>query len=118
MPDCPHCHQPVASQAIACPYCQTPLKAYGHPGIPLHRTQGEEFLCTSCLYHEDDTCNYPQRPYAKECILYHNRSEPIASPIAPYLSGGWPAVLRNWCQRNLVWLVLIAIILIGLLLSF
>jgi hypothetical protein len=79
MPTCPRCHQSVDSQTIACPYCRTPLKAHGHPGIPLHRAAGETYLCDTCIYHEDDTCNYPQRPYAKECTLYHDRSQPIVT---------------------------------------
>ncbi|MEA5513598.1 zinc ribbon domain-containing protein, partial [Nodularia sp. UHCC 0506] len=72
---CPTCHQLVDNQAITCPYCRTTLKAYGHPGIPLHRATGKEFLCDSCTYHADDTCNFPQRPYAKDCTLYENIEE-------------------------------------------
>jgi hypothetical protein len=41
MPNCPRCHQSINPQAVTCPYCRTPLKAYGHPGIPLHRATGE-----------------------------------------------------------------------------
>jgi hypothetical protein len=77
MATCPRCRQSVDSQAIACPYCRTPLKAHGHPGIPLYRAEGETYLCDTCTYHEDDTCNYPQRPYAKECTLYQDRSQPV-----------------------------------------
>jgi len=83
MPDCPRCHQPVDARAIACAHCKTPLKAFGHPGIPLYRSQPEEFLCTTCIYHEDDTCNYPQRPFAKECTLYHDRAEPLVPADEP-----------------------------------
>ncbi|HAC65811.1 MAG TPA: zinc ribbon domain-containing protein, partial [Cyanothece sp. UBA12306] len=59
---CPHCSQRIDSQAIYCTYCHKPLKAYGHPGIPLYQASDAEFLCDRCLYHEDDTCTYPQRP--------------------------------------------------------
>ncbi len=117
MPECPRCHQPVKDQAIACPYCQTPLKAYGHPGIPLYRATGEEYLCTRCLYHEDDTCNYPQRPFAKECTLFHDSAEPLVPADSRYLSGGWSTALRNWCQRNTIWLVLLGLIIVSVLLS-
>ncbi len=75
MPNCPRCHQPVDAQAVTCPYCRTALKAYGHPGIPLHRAGGEESLCQSCAYHADDTCTFPQRPHARECTLYQNISQ-------------------------------------------
>lgn len=117
MPDCPRCSQKYEASAIACPHCQTPLKAYGHPGIPLHQSQDGEFLCDSCLYHEDDTCNFPQRPFAKDCTLYHDRSEPILPAIAPYISGGWLQSVKNWCQRNLVWVILLSLVIVSLLLS-
>jgi len=117
MPDCPRCSQPVDLSAIACPHCQTPLKAYGHPGIPLHRATGGEFLCSTCLYHADDTCNFPQRPLAKDCTLYYDRSQPILAPTNPYLSGGWPPSLKNWCQRHIFWLFLLGLIVVSLLLS-
>ncbi len=70
MPQCPQCQQPVDSQAVICPHCRTPLKAYGHPGITLHRSPSGTYLCDTCTYHADDSCNYPQRPYAQECTLY------------------------------------------------
>lgn len=77
MLECPNCNQPLESGAIACPYCRTELKAYGHPGIPLYRADAAEFLCTTCIYHQDDSCTFPQRPYAKTCTLYHDRAEPL-----------------------------------------
>jgi hypothetical protein len=72
---CPRCQQKVDSQAIACPYCRAELKAFGHPGIPLHRAAANEYLCKTCTYHLDDSCNYPQRPLAKACTLYENFEE-------------------------------------------
>lgn len=75
MSDCPTCHQPVPSQAIVCPHCQTPLKAFGHPGIPLHRTETDAYLCPSCVYEADDTCTFPQRPYARVCTLYVSQQQ-------------------------------------------
>jgi hypothetical protein len=111
MPTCPRCHQSVDARAIACPYCRTALKAHGHPGIPLYRSTGEEFLCATCTYHEDDTCNYPQRPYARECTLYQNHLQPIM-PHQPkrHLSEGW-------LRRNATWLVLAGIIVVSLVLA-
>jgi hypothetical protein len=107
----------VEARAITCPHCQAPLKAFGHPGIPLYRSKPEEFLCATCIYHEDDTCNYPQRPFAKECTLYHDKAEPIVPETAKYISGGWPQLVKNWCQRHLVWLVLLSLIVISIALS-
>jgi len=40
---CHRCHQSVDAQAVSCPYCRTPLKAYGHRAFPLHRAAGEEY---------------------------------------------------------------------------
>ncbi|MEZ2318756.1 MAG: zinc ribbon domain-containing protein [Microcoleus sp.] len=117
MPDCPRCHLPVDTQAITCGHCKTPLKAFGHPGIPLYRSKPQEFLCTTCTYHEDDTCNYPQRPFAQECTLYHNKAQPIVPQATPDISGGWQRVAKNWCQRHQVWLALLALIVISIALS-
>lgn len=112
MPDCPRCHQPVEAQAIACPFCRTPLKAFGHPGIPLHRAAGETYLCQTCLYDADDTCNFPQRPYARECTLFVDRTQPIVAPVyKPRFS------LGGWLQRNAVWLVVVGLIVISLVVA-
>lgn len=97
MQNCPNCHQPINSQVTTCPYCRKVLTAYGHPGIPLHRATGEQPLCNSCIYHEDDTCNFPQRPYARECTLYSDRSQPQSEAV---LQLRWTKSLRLWCQRN------------------
>jgi hypothetical protein len=114
MPNCPRCHQSVETQAIVCPYCRTALKAYGHPGIPLYRAVGDEFLCDSCTYHADDTCNYPQRPLAKECTLYQNHLLP-QTPISykPSLQTTW----NTWLRRNASWIILVGLIVVSLLLA-
>jgi hypothetical protein len=112
MPDCPRCHQPVEAQAVACPYCHTALKAFGHPGIPLYRAAGKESLCQSCIYHIDDTCNFPQRPHARECTLYQNQDQPVILPeYKPRLS--WQA----WLQRHAVWIVVVGLLVVSLLLA-
>ena len=69
---CPRCQAPLEPAALQCPRCQLTLKAHGHPGIPLHYTEGDEALCVSCVYEADDTCNFPQRPHAKTCTLYRS----------------------------------------------
>lgn len=108
MSECSRCHQSVDEQAIACPHCGTPLKAFGHPGIPLYRATGETYLCQSCTYDADDTCNFPQRPHARECTLYHDRAQPLVVPVyKPRFS------LSGWLRRNALWLIVVAIVVIG-----
>jgi C4-type Zn-finger protein len=117
MPNCPHCHQSVDTKAVSCPYCRTPLKAFGHPGIPLHRATGKEYLCQSCTYHADDTCTYPQRPYAKECTLYQNIAQKQLE--AQQLSkNSSPAIaLKIWLKRNQFWLLLLALLIVSFLIA-
>ncbi|MDY7005227.1 MAG: zinc ribbon domain-containing protein [Cyanobacteriota bacterium] len=117
MSNCPRCHQPIDSQAIACPYCRVSLKAFGHPGIPIYHTQTEEYLCNSCIYHFDDTCNFPQRPYAKNCTLYHDQSEPLVPPTN-FNHISWFGTVKFWLQRNTIWWLLLSLVLISLIISF
>ncbi|MBW4497362.1 MAG: zinc ribbon domain-containing protein [Oscillatoria princeps RMCB-10] len=117
MPECPKCHQPTDSLAIACPYCRTELKAYGHPGIPLYRSSSEEFLCDSCIYHEDGTCNFPQRPYAKTCTLYHNKSQPLVELPASCYRPSLLQLVKAWCRRNPAVLILVGLGAISFLLA-
>lgn len=114
MPSCPRCHQKVDVQAIACPYCRTELKAHGHPGITLHRATQQEYLCDTCAYHADDTCNFPQRPFAKECTLYQNVNR-VSSP-KPYKPPS-NTTLQSWLQRNATWIVLGLLVAVSLCLA-
>ncbi|MBW4649393.1 MAG: zinc ribbon domain-containing protein [Kastovskya adunca ATA6-11-RM4] len=114
MLNCPHCQQPIDKRAIACPHCGTTLKAYGHPGIPLHQAS-EGYLCDTCTYHADDTCNFPQRPYAKECTLYNNLSKQQLEATPAYKIP-WTRSIRLWCQRHRGMLLLIAIAAVSILL--
>ncbi len=119
MSNCPRCAQRVDSQAVKCPYCRTTLKAFGHPGIPLHRAEGDTFLCDSCTYHEDDSCNYPQRPYAKTCTLYHDRFAIQEQQLSPpvYKSPGGIEGFKLWCQRNKGLAFLLALLIISFLVT-
>lgn len=117
MLNCPKCDQLISDQAIACPHCATVLKAYGHPGITLHRSTGGTSLCDSCTYDADDTCNFPQRPHAQECTLYHNRSQPLVPNTAYQKPSGLLPSIRLWCQRNPGLLGLIVLSLVSLLLA-
>lgn len=116
MAECPRCHQRVDSQAVVCPYCKLDLKAFGHPGIPLHRASEDSYLCDSCLYHLDDTCNFPQRPVAKDCTLYQNQAEAVIQSRAASPPSRITTVLQ-WCQRHTIGLALAGLLLISLLLS-
>lgn len=116
MLNCPRCHQSVDAQAVTCPYCRTPLKAYGHPGIPLHRAAGEESLCESCTYHADDTCTFPQRPYARECTLYQDVSK--SQLEVPRRDAGSLAIaVRSWLRRHQVWLILLGLLLVSFIIA-
>ncbi len=115
MLSCPRCQATIEPTTIRCPRCQLTLKAHGHPGIPLHRTEGDGPLCATCVYDADDTCNFPQRPHAETCTLY--RSEKTAEELAlpkPSLGqqvGFW---LRN--HRGLVGIVGLLLLSLALVL--
>lgn len=117
MPNCPRCHQQVDAQAVSCPYCRAQLKAFGHPGIPLHQAAGNEYLCQSCTYDADDTCTYPQRPYAKECTLYHNIAQKQLEAQQLKQNSNPTIAFKNWLKRNQFWLLLIALLLVSFLIA-
>ncbi len=114
MPNCPRCHQPVDAQAVNCAYCHTPLKAYGHPGIPLHRADGEESLCQSCTYHLDDTCNFPQRPHARECTLYQNVSQ-VGMNQRPQNVTSFATLVSSAFKRRQALIILLGLLLVSFL---
>jgi len=118
MPNCPRCHQSIDTQAVTCPSCRIPLKAYGHPGIPLHRATGEASLCESCTYHADDTCTLPQRPHARECTLYQDISQSQLN-LNQYrdTDSSFFASLKNWLRRHQTWLLLIGLLFVSFLIA-
>ncbi len=114
---CPRCQATVESTTVQCPRCQLPLKAHGHPGIPLHRTEGNGSLCATCLYDADDTCNFPQRPNAETCTLYRsvNADQKLALP-APSVGervGFWLRNHRGFIGLAGLLLLSLAIVLVG-----
>lgn len=113
MTACPHCHQPIDSQAVSCPHCRYQLKAFGHPGIPLYHAEKDVFLCDTCIYHHDDSCNFPQRPYAKTCTLYHHQSEPLVASKPDYRPRG----IKSWLQNYQVAILLIILIAVSIVLA-
>ncbi|MBD2344402.1 zinc ribbon domain-containing protein [Anabaena subtropica] len=114
---CPHCHQQVDSQALVCPYCRTTLKAYGHPGITLHRAGKNTYLCDTCTYHADDTCTFPKRPYAKDCTLYQNIDERNAQLEEQRTANSFGASIKNWIKRNQSLILLLGLLLICLFIA-
>jgi hypothetical protein len=116
MPNCTRCQQPVKTADLVCPHCQAPLKAFGHPGIPLHRATVGTSLCATCTYHADNSCDYPQRPNARECTMYRDKNQPISAPVAN--TAGQPQPFTApWWRANQVWLALGALLLLCLLLT-
>ncbi len=109
MPDCPRCRQPVDTQAVTCPHCHLVLKAYGHPGIPLHRATDGQYLCQTCTYDSDDSCTYPQRPFAIECMLY---TSPALQGTAQPQPRSFQAA-SAWLRRYGALLVLIGLIILS-----
>ncbi|RCJ26024.1 hypothetical protein A6770_27040 [Nostoc minutum NIES-26] len=114
---CPRCRQLVDNQAISCPYCRTTLKAYGHPGIPLHRATGNEYLCDSCTYHIDNTCNFPQRPYAKDCTLYENLEQSKLNLEKQSDTSSFGTTFKSWVNRNQALLLLIGLLFVCLVIT-
>jgi C4-type Zn-finger protein len=114
MSECPNCHQAVSERAIACPYCRTSLKAFGHPGITLHQSQSD-YLCKSCLYHQDDTCTFPQRPYAKTCTLYTSSENRVQPPAyRPPMS----SQVGMWLRQNSGWVLLGLVAAVSMAIAF
>jgi hypothetical protein len=117
MPICPRCKHAVKSIDLACGRCGLQLKAHGHPNIELHQTLSDEVLCKTCAYDADDSCTFPQRPYAQTCTLYQSiaaevereRGKTKLPPSSPSLSMFW--------QRYKVWLILLLIFGISLVLT-
>ena len=118
MPTCPKCDRLIDTQAVKCPHCNNVLKAYGHPGITLHQATGESFLCDRCTYHSDDTCNFPQRPYAKTCTLYQDKTQSLVEEdnTATYKYTGVRA-FKAWCINHKGLLMLLGLIVISVLIA-
>ncbi|AFY46651.1 hypothetical protein Nos7524_0745 [Nostoc sp. PCC 7524] len=114
---CPHCQQIIDSQVLTCPYCRTALKAYGHPGIPLHRANKNEYLCDSCTYHADHTCNFPQRPYAKDCTLYQNLAERKSQLEQQRAASSLAETVNTWIKRNQALLLILGLLFICLFIA-
>ncbi|MGF1542270.1 MAG: zinc ribbon domain-containing protein [Pleurocapsa sp.] len=115
MLECPRCHHKVKPDAVTCPKCNNQLKAFGHPGIDLYQATDRGWLCDRCIYHEDDSCNFPQRPYAKSCTLFHDRSVPLFEETITLKKGGIRG-FKTWCFRNRGLIAIAVLILISVVL--
>ena len=96
MPSCPRCHQTISDTTVTCSNCGLELKAHGHPGIDLHRSQAGAYLCESCTYHLDDTCTFPQRPQATTCTLYQNIETASNLPKSEIYTIPWWRKYSGW----------------------
>ncbi|MGV2827072.1 zinc ribbon domain-containing protein [Myxosarcina sp. GI1(2024)] len=117
MANCPRCDRAIDSQAIECPHCRYQLKAFGHPGIPLYRATESEYLCDRCVYHDDDTCNFPQRPHAKTCTLFRDSSLPLKEETTHPTANGFQSV-KYWLGRHRGLVAIAVIALVSILLAF
>ena len=117
MPSCPKCKQSVDSQAVTCPHCNNPLKAFGHPGIPLYQSENDRWLCERCTYHLDDTCNFPQRPYAKSCTLFHDAATPLNEANSSGNNGITKLGIKNWLYRYRGIIAIALLIVISVMLA-
>jgi hypothetical protein len=114
---CAYCEQQISPETITCPHCQKPLKAFGHPGIPLHHESKTEYLCGRCLYHQDDTCNFAQRPQAKSCILYQDYSLDLNLNSQTKKQQISFSKLKYWFKRHQGLLLLSILLLFSLILA-
>jgi len=116
MPICPRCEHQVKATDLNCTACGLQLKAHGHPSIELHQSiNQDEVLCTTCAYHADDSCTFPQRPHAKACTLYQPLHQAVEQTTAELRSPARP--LRSLWQRHRLWLILLALFGISLLIA-
>jgi hypothetical protein len=113
MTTCPKCHNSITPTDITCPHCQTTLKAFGHPGIAIHRAEAGQWLCNTCAYHKDETCNFPQYPYAQDCTLYTPADKPVAPPVPRNMN----LEMQRWIRRNSTWLILLGLFIVCLVLA-
>ena len=116
MAKCPRCDRSVNREAIECPYCKNLLKAFGHPGIPVYQATDGNSLCDHCIYHEDDSCNYPQRPYAKSCTMFHDKEKPLVEESMNSSSRGSIAAIKLSFRRRRGLLMILILIVISVLL--
>ena len=112
MPTCPKCQKPVDDRDINCPNCDNPLKAFGHPGIPLYQSTDGTSLCDRCAYHLDDSCNFPKRPHAKTCTLFRDADEPLVEVVdIPASQLGWRGIKNNlYRYRGIIAIALLIIV--------
>jgi hypothetical protein len=115
--NCPKCDRKIEPQAVKCPYCGNPLKGFGHPGIPLYQAEKGTYLCDRCLYDRDDSCNYPQRPYANSCTMFHDVNTPLVAATPSYKSPGGIVGFKLWCSRNKGLLLIVGLVVLSIVLT-
>lgn len=114
---CPRCRQLIDSQAIICVHCRITLKAYGHPGIPLHQAVENKYLCETCVYEQDDSYNFPQRPYAQNCTLYQSVEESKSELGQHKNNSRLSANVKRWIKRHQGLVLVLALLSVCLLIA-
>lgn len=117
MPSCPRCQKPVDAQALNCPHCDNPLKAFGHPGMPLYQSADGKSLCDRCTYHLDDSCNFPKRPNAKTCTLFNDASTPVAESANIPASQLGVSGVKNWLYRYRGIIAIALVIIVSIIIT-
>ena len=112
MPNCPKCDRIVDLQAVKCSHCGNVLKGFGHPGIPLYQAESGTSLCDRCYYHQDDSCNYPQRTNATSCTMFHDADTPLVDESLNHTPSGLES-LRLWCDRNKGLLIALGLVVLS-----
>lgn len=84
----------------------------------MHRAVGDTPLCESCTYQADDTCNFPQRPYAKECTLYDDLNQRQLEQAQLYNTRpDFVQSIRFYCQRHPTLLGLLGLAAVSVLVT-
>ncbi len=85
--------------------------------MPLYRTTDGTVLCDRCVYDEDNTCNFPQRPHAQSCTMFRDRTLSLREIEVKVNRRGGLGGIQNWIQRYRGAIALTIIIAVALLLA-
>ena len=85
--------------------------------MPLYQSEDNTSLCDRCTYDRDDSCNFPKRPHAKSCTLFHDADIPLVSESTlPRSTQGWVGI-KNWLYRNRGLIAIALLILVSVLVA-
>ncbi len=87
---CSRCSTLYPAQATHCPTCG---KTSDYFGVPIIKATNAEVLCTTCIYHAEETCTLPNYPRATQCTLYRDQRQPQAMPLKYRPRQSWGLVI-------------------------